>query len=113
MLSEEIDAAIKTTIAAGFGGDHSLCHGDFGNLETLLVASEVLAMPSYSQQVESITGALLDSIDTHGWMTDVPLDVKTPGLMVGITGIGYELLRLAEPEIIPSVLSLAPPKLLQ
>ena len=113
VLCEEIDAALKTTVAAGFGGDHSLCHGDFGNLETLLVASKVLAMPYYSQQVEHITGALLDSIDTHGWMTDVPLDVKTPGLMVGIAGIGYGLLRLAEPDTIPSVLSLAPPKILR
>lgn len=108
MLCEEIDVALKTTIAAGFGGDHSLCHGDSGNLETLLVASEVLAMPQNGQPLKHLTGRLLDSIDTYGWLTDVPLDVKTPGLMVGITGIGYELLRLAEPEIIPSVLLLAP-----
>jgi hypothetical protein len=29
--------------------------------------------------------------------------------MVGIAGIGYELLRLAEPELVPSVLTLAAP----
>jgi type 2 lantibiotic biosynthesis protein LanM len=113
MLCEEIDAALKTTVAAGFGGEHSLCHGDSGNLETLLVASEVLAIPQYRQPLANLTARLLDSIDRYGWLTDVPLDVKTPGLMVGITGIGYALLRLAEPDTIPSVLSLAPPKLLR
>ena len=111
ILDEEIDVALKTTIAADSGRDHTLCHGDSGNLETLLVANEILAMPQYRQPLEYITSRLLDSIDRHGWLTDVPLGVKTPGLMVGITGIGYELLRLAEPETIPSVLSLEPPEI--
>jgi lantibiotic modifying enzyme len=30
-------------------------------------------------------------------------------LMTGLAGIGYELLRLAKPERVPSVLSLDPP----
>jgi lantibiotic modifying enzyme len=39
----------------------------------------------------------------------VPLNVETPGLLLGLAGIGYELLRLAEPERVPSLLTLAPP----
>ena len=35
--------------------------------------------------------------------------VTGPGLMTGIAGIGYQLLRLAEPGRVPSVLTLAPP----
>jgi hypothetical protein len=45
----------------------------------------------------------------YGWVTGVPLGVETPGLMTGLAGIGYELLRLAAPERVPSVLLLAPP----
>jgi lantibiotic modifying enzyme len=37
------------------------------------------------------------------------MGVETPGLMLGIAGTGYQLLRLASPEQIPSVLLLAPP----
>ena len=37
--------------------------------------------------------------------------VETPGLMVGLAGIGYELLRLADPAVIPSILLLEPPPL--
>jgi len=35
--------------------------------------------------------------------------VESPGLLTGLAGIGYGLLRLAEPTRIPSVLVLAPP----
>jgi len=35
--------------------------------------------------------------------------VEIPSLMLGLAGIGYELLRLAEPDWVPSVLMLAPP----
>jgi lantibiotic modifying enzyme len=43
-------------------------------------------------------------------MTGVPLGVETPGFMTGQAGMGYELLRLAEPEKVPAALVLAPPR---
>jgi lantibiotic modifying enzyme len=109
-IREEIDIALKTTVAEGFGRNHSLCHGDFGNLETLLVAAQTLDQSHYHEQLQHITAMLLDSFKTHGWVTGVPLGLETPGLMTGLAGIGYELLRLAEPEKVPSVLLLAPPR---
>lgn len=108
-IRQEIDIALKTTLAEGFGRNHSLCHGDFGNLETLLMATSILDEPRYREQLERITAMLLESIDSSGWITGVPLGVETPGLMTGLAGIGYELLRLAAPEQVPSVLLLAPP----
>jgi len=38
----EIKVALEATLARGFGGNHSLCHGDLGNLELLLAASLTL-----------------------------------------------------------------------
>jgi lantibiotic modifying enzyme len=43
-------------------------------------------------------------------VTGVPLGVETPGFMVGLAGIGYQLLRLARPDEVPSALLLAPPR---
>ena len=37
------------------------------------------------------------------------LERVSPGLMTGLAGMGYALLRLAEPAHVPSVLMLAPP----
>jgi lantibiotic modifying enzyme len=106
---EEITIALKTTLAQGFGRNHSLCHGDLGNLETLLTATSILDEPEYHEQLERFTAMLFESIEDAGWITGVPQGVETPGLMTGLAGIGYELLRLAAPERVPSVLLLAPP----
>jgi type 2 lantibiotic biosynthesis protein LanM len=109
-IRSEIDAALKTTLAHGFGGNHSLCHGDLGNLELLLQASEILDEPQWRHQVNRLAAIILESINQHGWLCGIPLGVESPGLMTGLAGIGYELLRLAEPKLVPSVLVLEPPK---
>ncbi len=103
-IREEIDVALRTTLCEGFGLNHSLCHGDLGNLDTLLMAAQVLNKPEYQQAIDRISAMLLESIDRQGWVTGVPLSVETPGLMVGLAGIGYGLLRLAAPKRVPSVL---------
>ena len=35
-MRQEIAVALETTRAQGFGYNHSLCHGDLGNLDLLL-----------------------------------------------------------------------------
>ncbi|MCP6757222.1 MAG: type 2 lanthipeptide synthetase LanM family protein [Fischerella sp. CENA71] len=110
-IRAEINTAIKTTLEQGFGFNHSLCHGDLGNLELILQASSILQDAQYQTQLDRLTTLILDRIDQQGWVCGVPLGVETPGLMTGLAGIGYGLLRLAEPEKIPSVLILEPPKL--
>ena len=105
----EIEAAVQATRAEGFGTSHSLCHGDMGNLETLLMASRLLPEHYPGEIVERLQASLLQSMRTQGWRSCVPQGVETPGLMHGLTGTGYELLRLAWPEQVPSVLLLEPP----
>jgi type 2 lantibiotic biosynthesis protein LanM len=110
-IRAEIDTALKTTITEGFGNNHSLCHGDLGNLELLLQASLTLDQSQWQPQVDRFAAIILESINQHGWLCGVPSGVETPGLMTGLAGIGYGLLRLAAPESVPSVLVLESPKL--
>lgn len=105
----EIDVAIRTTLERGFGLNHCLCHGDLGNLDLLLQAGSVFNNPQLTRRTYEIASSILDSMDKHGWLCGVPMGVETPGLMTGLAGIGYGLLRLAEPEFVPSILTLAPP----
>ncbi|HEX7331906.1 MAG TPA: type 2 lanthipeptide synthetase LanM family protein [Pyrinomonadaceae bacterium] len=107
-IRSEIKSAIKNTLAHGFGQNHSLCHGDLGNLEFLSQAAEILSDAELQVQVESRAASVLESMKQHGWLCGVPLSVETPGLMTGLAGIGYGLLRLLEPSSVPSVLVLAP-----
>ncbi|MDJ0570859.1 MAG: type 2 lanthipeptide synthetase LanM family protein [Pleurocapsa sp. MO_192.B19] len=109
-IRAEIDTALKTTIAKRFGTNHSLCHGDLGNLELLLQASLTLDDPQWKKQAKRFAGIVLGSINKNGWLCSAPSGLETPGLMTGLAGIGYGLLRLAIPEYIPSILVLEPPK---
>jgi type 2 lantibiotic biosynthesis protein LanM len=108
-IREAIATALQTTLAHGFGANHSLCHGDLGNLEFLLQASQVLDQPRWRAELERIVAVILESISRDGWLCGTPLGVESPGLMTGLAGIGYGLLRLAEPIRIPSILVLESP----
>jgi type 2 lantibiotic biosynthesis protein LanM len=106
----EVDAALRTTVGQGFGGNHSLCHGDLGNLELLLQAGEVLH-PRWRAQAGHVASQVMENMANEGWRCGIPSPAESPGLMTGLAGIGYGLLRLADPASVPSVLVLAPPRL--
>jgi type 2 lantibiotic biosynthesis protein LanM len=108
-LMPDVRAAVAATVARGFGYNHSLCHGDLGNLDFLLQVSMTLDDPQLAAQVERLTATVLASMDKHGWLCGTPLRVESPGLMTGLAGIGYGLLRLAYPQRVPSVLVLQAP----
>jgi type 2 lantibiotic biosynthesis protein LanM len=108
-MREEITVALATTIERGFGFNHSLCHGDLGNLETVLLASRVLHTSFFDEHLKRLTAMIVESMQCNGWRTGTPLGVQTPGFMTGLAGIGYQCLRLAAPAHVPSVLLLEAP----
>jgi type 2 lantibiotic biosynthesis protein LanM len=108
-LMEDLDTALKITLEKGLGLNHCLCHGDLGNLELLIQATGLLQRDSLRDRLNWAASITTESIRRHGWLTGVPKGVETPGLMVGLAGIGYGLLRLAEPERVPSLVSLGLP----
>lgn len=82
--------------------DHSLCHGELGLLEPLVE----LRPPGDGLSLAS--SRLLESVELHGAGCGTPGRVPTPGLLTGLAGIGYGLLRLGFGPQIPSVLLLQP-----
>src|SRR5256714_1394468 len=105
----EIEVALRNTTAHGFGQNHSLCHGDLGNIELLSEYVAVTRDPRCAREVARLASVILESIEREGWLCGLPSGVESPGLMTGLAGIGYGLLRLAAPERVPSVLMLDPP----
>lgn len=108
-IREEIAIAFEATLNNGFGRNHSLCHGDLGNLEMLLRASRTLGDAQADSQVRRMVSIVLESIKSQGWLCGIPLGVESPGLMSGLAGIGLGLLRIAKPDDVPSPLVLDPP----
>jgi type 2 lantibiotic biosynthesis protein LanM len=108
-LRQEVAEAARQTVERGFGENHCQCHGDLGNLDFLLQARRTLGDPALDVPIDRQTCTVLASIARDGWLCGTRGSVESPGLMNGLAGIGYGLLRLADPERVPSVLTLEPP----
>lgn len=105
----EIYAAMDKTEQEGFGYDHTLCHGDLGNAELFLQSAQLLEHAAWQEKWSRVSQRILDSLAAHGPRCGLPDGVESPGLMLGLAGIGYGLLRLAQPSLAPSVLLLEAP----
>lgn len=106
-VRDDIEAALQAVQQPGLqGGDH-LCCGNLGCLDLLLTASQHLAMPAYltaARQQASQILARFQHTGTYHLRVNLPIGVHTPGLFQGLAGIGYQLLRLAYPDRLASVL---------
>jgi hypothetical protein len=93
--------AIHTTLARidAASPTFSLCHGIFGNCETLLQGAAVLRETTWREVAETIAAEAADRFERHGnaWPSGAIDGVPDPSLLLGDAGIGYHLLRLAEP----------------
>ncbi|MEM8963998.1 MAG: type 2 lanthipeptide synthetase LanM family protein [Acidobacteriota bacterium] len=108
-LESEVRAAIRSTREHGFGGSQCLCHGDFGNLELLTRAADHLEDAELERDTAELAARIVAGIDRDGYRCGSSSRADLPGLMTGLAGIGYGLLRLAAPESVPSVLMLETP----
>lgn len=111
----DADAAMRTTRSSladrdtWIDGDFSLCHGRAGLGEALRYASLVLSEPGLAELVAdaAAAGAARFADDPDSWPCGVRRG-SNPSLMIGLAGIGYFFLGLADPAL-PSVLLVRPP----
>jgi lantibiotic biosynthesis protein len=111
----EAEAALATTAKAldapgqAAVANYSLCHGQGGNAEALVYASQVLD-PSYLRPAEATAerGLQFYYAPRAAWPCGVPGAGETPSLLLGLAGIGYFYLRMFNPQAFPSVLLVGP-----
>ncbi|HEV2452240.1 MAG TPA: type 2 lanthipeptide synthetase LanM family protein [Streptosporangiaceae bacterium] len=86
--------------------DLSLCHGELGIADALTLLTSAgqdgVGAGVWRQRV----GLVLSAINQHTRFCGTPGGVSTPGLMRGLAGVGYGLLRLGFSDRVPSVLFL-------
>jgi type 2 lantibiotic biosynthesis protein LanM len=104
----EVDVGVATTLDLERRGRHTLCHGDVGNLAIVAHLAERLRRDDWRERVASRLPSLLDEISA-GPRVDSAFAEAAPGLMTGLSGVGYGLLALARPASLPLVLALEPP----
>ncbi|OWA35271.1 hypothetical protein B9G55_11460 [Saccharibacillus sp. O16] len=109
-LIEEASTAIQSSLQLGTGASHCLCHGDMGIQELLLQSGLVLGREDDLTAARTLAAQVIaDKARTGSWRTGVPRGIATPGLFLGYSGIGYQLLRTLDPQTVPSVLALELP----
>ena len=92
----------------GVDGPLCLCHGALGHLE-LLDAAAQRGLLNDASAATAWRGRLLARLAGGDWVANVGDAIEAPGLMLGLAGTGYALLRAASPRRSPSVLTLDSP----
>lgn len=112
----EAEAALRSTsrtLAAPTApgqANYSLCHGSAGNSELLLYAARVFGDDSSRLLAEQVGLAAVEQYrkSLSPWPCGVLQGGETPGLLLGLAGIGHFYLRLQDPAGVPSVLIILP-----
>jgi type 2 lantibiotic biosynthesis protein LanM len=106
-IRQEIEIALKTTQQFDMHGIDHLCCGTFGRIELLLAAG--LQLPriellEIAQKQAAWIVARAEKVGSFYLLPRFPRNIYMPSFFQGTAGVGYELLRLTYPNLLPSVL---------
>lgn len=102
-----LETLVARALEAETPGSDCLCHGAMGVVDLLIEAART-GGDSRRAAVGEHVRRVVERAGTRGWMSGLPTGIETPGLMIGLAGIGYQLLRSAAPGRVPSILLLDP-----
>jgi lantibiotic modifying enzyme len=107
VAAAEIDTALVTTCDAPLSPYDHVCCGNFGRLDFLLTAGQRLDRSDLVATARKRAAELTAQAAGSGGLRWLHGDDSiNPGFFQGISGIGYEMLRLAAPEMLPCILLL-------
>jgi lantibiotic modifying enzyme len=118
-FARDLELALSITRSLPASQVDHLCCGNFGNIDVLYAAGEILGRLQLSDYAWELAGRVLARASTFGYSFLLqhaepakreahPFD---PSLFLGLAGVGYTLLRLLYPGLFPSVLLLESPRL--
>ncbi|MDP9864479.1 MULTISPECIES: type 2 lanthipeptide synthetase LanM family protein [Streptosporangium] len=100
---ETLRRAAAACWGEGLGWNHTLCHGDLGAWEVIDLALAAGVGPRGVDR-ERLDASILGGIEEHGPVSGLARDVFAPGLLPGLGGVAYQLLRMRAGGALPSVL---------
>ncbi|MFG6113694.1 type 2 lanthipeptide synthetase LanM family protein [Halobacillus sp. MO56] len=103
-MKKEIQIATQNVLNHYPSHNHSLCHGDMGAVDFLLTTGISFNNEELIRAAHALTDNLLKSSD--GYLSGAIQQLETPSLFLGSAGIGYQLLRIYQPDKVPSLLLL-------
>lgn len=106
-VRRDIEVALSTTVGTDEPDVDQLCCGHLGRADFLLTAGQQLGRPELALAARSQARHVIDEARQRGgyrFASSTPKHVFAPSLFQGLSGVGYELMRLAHPDRFPSVL---------
>lgn len=104
IIKEDIEKAYISLVKYGGKKNQCLCHGNIGNLEILYEYARFASDHELERQIDcAIQKAIEDSLSY--WDCGLLPNYEHLGFMLGITGIGYSLLRHVNKDL-PCILAL-------
>ncbi len=104
-INDEIITAIEKTIKDGLNNDISLCHGAMGNMvilkEAAIVLKDTILYDQTIATIEEILDFIIKLMETETFKEN-----EHNEFMIGLSGIGYEILRIGKENEIPNILGL-------
>ncbi len=101
--TEVVRRAAAACWSRGMGWNHTVCHGDLGSWELLSRAFDLgLAPPGLDRL--TVAARIIGSLDEHGPVSGLTRAAFCPGLMPGLGGVAYQLLRMDPVCELPSIL---------
>lgn len=107
-LKNELEIALQSIIDADLNYFDHLCCGNFGHVDILLTAGRILGQKKYSESALKRAENIIQRAETKGYFS---LRAKIWenkcyqfGFFKGLSGIGYTMLRLIFPKLLPSIL---------
>jgi lantibiotic modifying enzyme len=112
MLSE-VEAALRTTATWTPHQPDHLCCGNLGRCDVLMTVGRRRDVPAATAAAVGLAHRVTERARERGHFTlcapGFEYRVFDPGFFRGLSGIGYQLLRLAAPSELPSILSFEAP----
>ncbi|MBD2243784.1 type 2 lanthipeptide synthetase LanM family protein [Nostoc sp. FACHB-888] len=106
-ILQETEIALQITAQLDLQALDNLYCGNFGHIELLLIAARQLSRPELLEIAQKQAASVVTRANQSGCfqlLPNLPDEVYNPGFFLGKAGIGYELLRLVHPHLLPSVL---------
>jgi type 2 lantibiotic biosynthesis protein LanM len=101
---EYVRRAAAATWRLGMGWNHCVCHGDLGNWELLNHAIAVGEAPKELNALY-LLDIILTSLEQDGPSCSMGRNSFAPGLLPGVGGIAYQLMRAHPEHDLPSILT--------
>lgn len=95
--------AAAATWRLGMGWNHCACHGDLGSWELLNHAIAAEEAPK-DLNTSHLLDVILTSLEQHGPSCGMGRSAFAPGLLPGLGGVAYQLLRAHPEHDLPSIL---------